>query len=200
MKENNVAGTKGYSGAVQKFTEATLAIDFADLHRDFMPFIPHKPSRILDAGAGIGRDASVFYGMGHDVTAAEPADALRIRAMELYATLDIRWLRDALPELKSLYGAFDFILASGVWHHLNGEEQHQAMSRIAQLLSPGGVFALTLRSGPAGVGTRVFPTDGKQTIANAENSGLKTLLFLENQPSLMKHKENVCWTKLVFQK
>lgn len=31
MKENNVAGTKGYSGAVQKFTEATLAIDFAEI-------------------------------------------------------------------------------------------------------------------------------------------------------------------------
>jgi SAM-dependent methyltransferase len=200
MKENEVSGTKGYTDAVQKFTEATLSIDFADLHRDFLSFIPVKPSRVLDAGAGIGRDASVFCGMGHAVTAAEPADELRMTGMELYASFDIRWVNDALPELVSLDGEFDFILASGVWHHLNGEEQHQAMSGIAQLLSPGGVFALTLRNGPAGVGIHVFPTDGKQTIISAENAGLKTLLFLENQPSLMKHKENVRWTKLVFQK
>lgn len=200
MKENDVPGIRGYARAVQEFTKATLAIDFADLHRDFLSFIPRKISRLLDAGAGIGRDASVFCGMGHDVTAAEPADELRMTGMELYASFDIRWVNDALPELGSLDGEFDFILASGVWHHLNGEQQRQAISRIAQLLSSGGVFALTLRNGPAGAGTHVFPTDGKQTVENAENAGLKTLLLLENQPSLMKHKENVRWTKLVFQK
>lgn len=47
--------------------------------------------------------------------------------------------------------------------------------------------------------TLLTPTE-QQTVKNAENFGLKTVLFLENQPSLMKNKENVFWTKLVSQK
>jgi SAM-dependent methyltransferase len=95
---------------------------------------------------------------------------------------------------------FDLILASGIWHHLDREKQYLSIQRIAQLLNLDGVLLLTLRNGPAGVGLHVFPTNGKQTIKEAEHCGLSTLLFLENQPSLMENKEKVFWTKLVFKK
>lgn len=56
---DEVPGTEGYAQAMQKFIEATTAIGFTELHQDFLPFMPRKPSRVLDLGAGIGRDASL---------------------------------------------------------------------------------------------------------------------------------------------
>lgn len=200
---NYVPGTEGYALAVRKFIEATMAIDFVELHRDFLPFIPKKSARVLDVGAGIGRDAAVLAGWGHTVLAVEPTEEFRIEGKEMYGSLGIEWTDDSLPELEQLKdrtGDFDFILASAVWHHLDAKSQYRALERIAQLLDINGLFALTLRNGPAGIGTHVHPTDGRQVISDANQYGLAPILFLENQPSLIKNKEKVTWTKLVFQK
>jgi SAM-dependent methyltransferase len=155
---------KGYASALDRFIEATLALSFEELHHDFLPFIPLAPGRVLDVGAGIGRDVSVFAERGHEVVAAEPCEELRLAGMRRYQSPRIRWLDDSLPCLETLDEAacFDFVLASGVWHHLDADEQTIAHRRIVHPLNPGGVFALTLRNGPAGVGTRVFPTDGQR--------------------------------------
>lgn len=202
MKKNHVLGTKGYPEVLLKFIEATTAIDFTELHKDFLQFIPKQKSRILDFGAGIGRDAAVLTNMGHLVTAVEPTEEFRAVGKSLYGAQSINWIDDSLPELLSLENQnnhFDFILASGVWHHLDHSEQYYSMLRISKLLSLNGIFALTLRHGPAGVGKHVFSIDSDQTIRNAKSCGLKTLVAVKNQPSLMKNKEKVSWTKLVFQ-
>ncbi|MDJ1501805.1 class I SAM-dependent methyltransferase [Xanthocytophaga agilis] len=203
MKENCTLGTTGYATVIPKFIDATLAIDFTELHQDFLPYIPSNASRILDIGAGIGRDAFVLAQMGHSVVAVEPTHELRLVGEKLFDSKNIKWVDDSLPALSLLddqLGLFDFILASGVWHHLNEEEQSRSMQRVAQLLIHNGIFALTLRHGPSGAGTHVFPINPKRTIQHASQLGLKPVLILENQPSLMKNKENVFWTKLVFQK
>ncbi len=141
--------------------------------------------------------------MGHTVVAIEPLQAFRTAGIALYPVRGLTWINDALPALACLSDPaeqFDFILASGVWHHLDREEQEHALKRIAGLLRPGGIFALSLRNGPAGAGIHVFPTDGAETIKHAEHCGLNTLLVRENQPSLMQHKEQVSWTRLAFRR
>jgi len=199
---NQISGTKGYSEVAELFIEASNEIDFRELHQAFIEFIPAKASRILDVGAGSGRDAAALADMGHTVVAVEPIKEFRCAGKERYNSSTIEWLDDSLPMLPQLAktNQFDVVLASAVWHHLNHDEQQQAMKRIAQLLISGGIFALTLRHGPAGVGTHVFPTDGQQTIENAKSCGLTPLLHLPNQPSLMSGKEAVTWTRLVFKK
>ena len=97
-------------------------------------------------------------------------------------------------------GQFDFVLASGVWHHLSQEEQIYALFTISELLKPKGYFAITLRNGPAGAGTHVFPTHVERTIKTAELCNLTVQFRVENQPSLLPNKEAVTWGKLVFQK
>ena len=199
---NQISGTKGYSEVADIFIEASSEIDFNELHQAFLEFIPNQPSRILDIGAGCGRDAAAITALGHSVIAIEPTEEFRTAGKERYESSNIEWLDDSLPKLPKLKQSenFDFVLASAVWHHLNQDEQQQAMKRIAQLLISGGIFALTLRHGPAGVGTHVFPTDGQQTIENAKGCGLTPLLHPPNQPSLMPGKEAVTWTRLVFKK
>lgn len=196
-----VKGIKGYSEATEKFIKATVAVDFMELHQPFIEFIPTKPSRVLDVGSGIGRDASVLSEMGHRVTAVEPIANFRAAARRLHDSTNIEWVDDSLPRLSvfdNQPGQFDFVLASGVWHHLDDVEQQHAIRRLSHLLCPKGIFALSLRHGPAGVGTHVFPTDGQQTVAYAKTYGLTALLHLPNQPSLIPGKEAVTWTRLVF--
>jgi len=198
-----VKGTKGYSEHTERFIEATVAIDFKELHRSFFKYIPTKPSRVLDVGAGIGRDASALSEMGHSVVAVEPTAAFRAVAKKLYDSPNIEWLNDSLPMLSMIDFSpqqFGFVLASGVWHHLDKTEQQKAMSRIARLLCPNGIFALSLRHGPPGVGTHVFPTNAQKTIEYAEACGLTVHFSGANQPSLLKGKESVTWTRLVFAK
>ncbi|MEM6512849.1 MAG: class I SAM-dependent methyltransferase [Pseudomonadota bacterium] len=196
-----VEGTAGYGTDVQRFVAATEAVDFKDLHKPYLDLIPRRPGRILDIGAGIGRDAHVFASMGHDVVAVEPMRRLLDVARARYDSPKTLWVCDSLPELASLSEAdnlFDFVLVSAVWHHLNDAERERALSRIARLLRVGGRFALSLRTGPAGGGTHVFPTDHEQTIQSVTDAGFKTEVALKGLPSLVPGKSGVVWSKLVF--
>lgn len=196
----HVKGITGYPAFARQFIEATEAIDFFDLHQPFIQLIPERPGRVLDVGAGIGRDAAVLAELGHTVVAVEPTAELREAARKRHGSPRIEWVDDSLPLLTELgdNAEFDFILASAVWHHLDQAEQRSAMRRISTLLRPGGVFALSLRHGPAGIGTHVFPTDRNQAIGNAQSHELKMLVHLPDQPSLVPGKKGVTWTKLAF--
>lgn len=199
----NVKGTTGYESVVEGFISATEAVEFEVLHKPYRALIPTKPSRVLDVGAGTGRDASVFASMGHDVVAVEPMAEFLTAAKELHTSPSIRWVDDSLPELKQLdaeTGQFDFVLASAVWHHLDDSERATAMMRIAELTHPGGTFALSLRNGPAGGGTFVFPTDHLQTIELAIGAGFESIMATTDQPSLMVGKKNVKWTMLALKR
>lgn len=197
-----VPGTTGYAEVTARFIEATRAIDFAHLHAPFLDLIPTAPTRALDLGAGIGRDAAALAEMGHEVVAVEPLTEFLRAARSLYPDPRITWLKNALPEL-SLLGSeatFGFVLSSGVWHHLDPDEQRRAMARIAALMAPGAVFAVSLRHGPAGAGSHVFPTDGVTTAELASVHGLRAVVHLPHQPSLMPGKEAVSWTRMAFVK
>ena len=198
-----ILGTTGYEAAVPAYLKATQDLPFEQLHQDFLPFFPTTPSLILDIGAGGGRDAHALSLKGHRVLAVEPLAAFREAGQALYPSAHLTWIDDALPFLKELTAynnTIDFALCSAVWHHLDEREQKASMIRMGQLLKPGGIFALSLRNGPAGVGTHVFPTDLKQTSAQARIWGLETLLAVEDQPSLMPNKPDVIWAKLVLRK
>ncbi|MEO1336190.1 MAG: class I SAM-dependent methyltransferase, partial [Myxococcota bacterium] len=98
------------------------------LHEPFLPFIPTAPSRVLDVGAGIGRDAVELSTRGHDVIAVEPLPAFRAEAKRLFPDANVHWIGDSLPMLRHVRSIarsrgisqrFDFVLASAVWHHLD---------------------------------------------------------------------------------
>jgi len=199
----NVEGIAGYSTVVERFVAVTEGIDFEALHGPYLDLIPTAPSRVLDAGAGVGRDASVFASMGHKVVAIEPMPEFLATARELHDSPSIQWIDDSLPRLEKLSKnseRFDFVLASAVWHHISYAERTVAMSRIAELTNPGGIFALSLRNGPVGGGSHIFSTDYRQTIELATGYGFETKIAVTNQPSLIAGKSNVKWSKLAFKR
>ncbi|MEI1277429.1 hypothetical protein V6Z05_03820 [Leptospira venezuelensis] len=133
----------------------------------------------------------------------EPLEEFRQAGANPYSSDRIVLIEDSLPSLTYLSdynNQFDFILSSGVWHQLAGEEQFYSMKRVSELLKPDDIFAFPLRRSPTERGTDVFETDGKISIDQALKVGLKNSLIIDNQPSLMKIKQGVTWTRLVFQK
>jgi 2-polyprenyl-3-methyl-5-hydroxy-6-metoxy-1,4-benzoquinol methylase len=197
---SEVSGTRGYEQVVDAFIRSSQVLSFADINEDFLPFLPPAPSRILDAGAGAGQNAAALARMGHSVVAVEPYPAFLHAAKAAYSNLEIDWIKDCLPKLERLGGPFDFILVDGVWHHLDTQEREEAMERFVSILAGGGVCAISLRNGPAGGGKHVFPTHAGETVFHAESLGLRVILHLADQPSKMKDKPDVIWSRVAFRK
>src|ERR1700716_3400918 len=97
-----VGGRKGWPAEPEDLCRRYEGPPAADAHRAVLHLIPTAPSRVLDIGAGTGRDAAWFAANGHRVVAIEPTDAMRLPAMSLHPSPLIEWLNDGLPDLTML--------------------------------------------------------------------------------------------------
>lgn len=198
-----VPGTRGYEAKFDAFVAAADGLSFDAVNRPFLDLLPGSSARVLDAGAGVGQNAIELARRGHSVVAVEPLGAFLRYAQRMRGSDGVTWIADSLPDLVALGDAprqFDFILLQGVWHHLDEPMRETAMARLSELLDEGGVCALSLRHGPHGAGSHVFPTDGHQTCSLAQSHGLELALHLANQPSVLPGKELVTWTHVAFRK
>ena len=146
-----VRGTEGYANEAETLFERYEAVPFDAVHRAGLHLIPAAPARILDIGAGTGRDAAAFAAMGHSVVAVEPTAALRNGAQRLHPSPHISWLDDSLPDLERLRAraeTFDFVAMTAVWMHLDETQRRRAMPNVAALIAPNGKLVMTLRHGP----------------------------------------------------
>ena len=200
----HVPGTAGYERSIDEFVTRSQALRFEAVCEDFLNFLPAAmPASILDVGAGAGQNAYALAQRGYRVTAIEPMEEFVAAAKATYADKHIEWANDSLPILNSQVtreSHYNLILAEGMWHHLNEVEQDASMSRLATLLKPGGVLALSLRNGPAGMGTHIHPTDATRIVAKSSTLDLRCIFRREHLPSIHKHKAGVTWARLVFQK
>jgi SAM-dependent methyltransferase len=173
-----VSGTEGYGETAAKLVGPYESIGFEDVHGDVLHLFPAAPRRVLDIGAGTGRDAAALAALGHEVTAVEPTPELRDHGKALHSGAPITWIDDSLPDLdivRRLGGTFDLILLTAVWMHLDLEQRRRAMPRVAGLLAPGGVMAMRLRHGPVPAGRRMFDVSIEETAGLAEACGLRTI-------------------------
>jgi protein-L-isoaspartate O-methyltransferase len=102
MAADRPSGTEGYADEAEALVRQYESLAFADVHRQVLHLIPTDPCRVLDIGAGTGRDAAGFAALGHRVTAVEPTAELRTRAEALHPSARIEWLDDNLPDLARL--------------------------------------------------------------------------------------------------
>ncbi|MFA1539231.1 class I SAM-dependent methyltransferase [Actinomadura monticuli] len=171
-----VPGTAGYDTAAADLADQYESVTFAEVHADALHLMPAAPARVLDVGAGTGRDAAALTAIGHRVTAVEPAAGLRERGRALHADRAITWVDDHLPALASLGGRrFDLVLLTAVWMHLDTAERDPAMRRLAALLAPGGTALLVLRHGPIPAGRHMFDIPDEETVGLARACGLRVV-------------------------
>jgi SAM-dependent methyltransferase len=179
------------------------AFDTADLLAPVFDCLPAAATRVVDLGAGTGRDAAWFARAGHEVVAVEPVEPLRTAGMALHENLPICWIDDVLPLVVRLRRALPFglVLANGVWHHLEPSDQTRAIARVARLLQPRGRMVMSLRHGPGPAGRHAFPVSAADIAAQAERVGLSLMRRVETgsiQPG--SQAAGVKWAWLAFER
>lgn len=108
-----------------------------------LAFLPG--ARVLDIGAGSGRDLAHLIKSGYDAYGVEPTDGLRAAAEAAHPELAGRLASSALPELGMPFdGKFDGVLCSAVLMHVPDHQLFDAALAIRALLNPHGRLLLSL--------------------------------------------------------
>lgn len=102
-------------------------------------------ARILDVGAGSGRDLRILLDMGYNAYGIEPSSGLRERAIATYPMLNDRLLAGGLPESIEFYpGSFDGIVCSAVLMHIPHSQLFDALITLRNLLKDNGRLLLSI--------------------------------------------------------
>lgn len=165
-----IAAYEGAAGLA--LAERYEAVSAPDLHGPVADLLPSAPSRVLDVGAGSGRDAAWLAEMGHEVLAAEPSSTFRAEGARLHPDPAISWIDDQLPDLGRVSGPFDVILLSAVWQHVLPEDRAAAFARLTGILAPGGLLLISLRLGPPDLARDMHPVSVGELRYLANGSGL----------------------------
>lgn len=194
------SGTEGYADEAETLLVQYESLPFEHVQRWTLPLIPPPPCRVLEIGAGTGRDAAGFAALGHSVVAVEPTSELRTGAIALHPSPAIEWVDDSLPDL-AVIGArgetFDIVMLTAVWMHLDEAQRRRAMPNIAALMRPDGRVFMTLRHGPVPQGRRMFEVTADETIALAREAGL-AIVSQTWAPEGLQKRPGVSWTRLAF--
>lgn len=192
----------GYASDAADLVPPFEAISCAELFTPVEDLMPVRPCRVLDVGAGTGRDAAWFAGQGHQVVAAEPVRELREAGRKLHPCPSIIWVDDRLPALTGLIVAgekFDLVILIGVWQHLRPEERTVAIEALARLAADQARLIMSVRHGSAPPTRPCFPCDPDATIESAQGVGFR-LMRRRSAPSIQQKNldAGVTWTWLAF--
>lgn len=192
----------GYVGGAEHLIPAFEAISAPGVFAHVLDFLPRQPARILEIGAGTGRDAAWLASQGHSLTAVEPVEQFRKAGMRLHPSPLIHWVDDRLPLLTRMLGEgdrFDLVLLVAVWQHLTPEERAVAMTSLSKLLSPCGRIIMSVRHGPGSPDRECFPARASETVALACQSNLKVLARRSAESVQEKNRAaGITWTWLVL--
>jgi SAM-dependent methyltransferase len=185
-----------YDAHAERLADGYEGLDAALTHPRLFDLLDDAgPLRILDVGAGTGRDAAAFAALGHSVTAVDPSRRMLRVARALHTDANIAWVQDALPALGKVDGPFDLIMLSAVWMHIPREERAGAFARLASLLAPAGRIYMTLRLGADEPERAIWQVDAGEVGALARAHDL-TVADLGRRPDLLG-RDDVSWQALL---
>jgi len=197
-----IAGSKGYAEKAQRFAADYESVTFEKVHNPVRGFYPGAPAKVLDIGAGTGRDAAALAALGYQVDAVEPTAAMREQGNLHHADAGINWIADSLPDLALVRASgkqYDLILLTAVWMHLQEQERLPAMQHCAALLGRNGIMSMSLRHGPVPPERHMFDIPDKETIALAHTCGLQ-LLYQKSYKNDTLGRNDISWSYAVFRK
>jgi 2-polyprenyl-3-methyl-5-hydroxy-6-metoxy-1,4-benzoquinol methylase len=135
-----------------------LAARYEDVRSGIEALLPHAFSRgmrVLDVGAGSGRDMCSLLEMGIDVYGVEPSDQLRACAIEHHPALRGRLEAGHLPDLGQPFGGrFDGVLCSAVFMHVPREKVLDAALALRGVLKEHGRLLVSIPLGRPGLDTQ----------------------------------------------
>ncbi len=115
------------------------AVDQSAWRRHFQEAFP-AGGRVLDVGAGSGRDLAQLLALGFDAYGAEPAEGMRAEALRAFPQLEGRILPFGLPlpEDADTGGPFDGVVCSAVLMHVPEAELFDAAFSFKRVLRERG--------------------------------------------------------------
>lgn len=110
-----------------------------------LPVLFRRGDKVLDIGAGSGRDAAALLALGADVQVVEPSAGLRRYAERAHPELRGRIFDGALPERlpDTFVGKYDAIVLSAVIMHIPNEELFDTAFVLRGRLGSGGRLLLS---------------------------------------------------------
>ena len=174
------------------------SVSFESVHHSWKPYWPLAGDKVLDVGAGSGRDARWMQQQGCEVIAIEPSNALRELGAE-YTGVEVTWINDALPALsrtENLGMRFDLILVSAVWMHLPSSYRERAFRKLSNLLAPNGRLIITLRHGEFDDQRQGYSVSVQELEQLAKNSALQVRHIDESKDKL--NRSEVWWQTVVM--
>jgi len=196
--------TKAYAQNAAELLRRYESGPFERAHETVIHLVPPAPVRVLDVGAGSGRDAAYFAERGDHILAVEPTREMREGAIALHPSPRIEWLDDRLPDLHAVVARgerFDLVWLSAVFMHFDEAERQTALRVFAGLMANGGALMMTLRHGPIPEGRRMFDVTADDVIPHAAALGLRcTHNGFESSRGGPNAVAGVTWTRLWFLK
>jgi 2-polyprenyl-3-methyl-5-hydroxy-6-metoxy-1,4-benzoquinol methylase len=189
-----------YHQNAQQQAELYDGQSFEGVHAHWADLLDALPAnaRVCDIGAGSGRDAAALTARGLSVYAVEPAKAMREIGMQ--RAPQAVWMDDHLPEMNQLLLAnahpYDLILISGVWMHLNADEQQHALHVMAEVVSEDGYLVISLRQGQFSDGRTTSNPTLSQLKSQADEAGFNIVRHQGTKDSL--GRSDVSWCTVVL--
>jgi SAM-dependent methyltransferase len=198
-----------YNKNAANLADLYLSKSFDQVHSTWLEFLSpvlNKPdARILDIGAGAGRDSKRMAELGRvnntAITAIEPAQRLAELGEKHTRGLNVQWLQDSLPSLSVVTQqeiSFDLILLSAVWMHIPATDRARSLRKLANWLKPGGKLVISLRHGPSGDQRIMHKVSADELVQLGKSVGLSPLLITANDSDKLG-RETVHWQTVILQ-
>jgi SAM-dependent methyltransferase len=163
--------------------------------------------RVLDVGAGSGRDVALLIAMGFDAWGLEPAEQMCAEAVRAFPELagKILPLGLPLPESAELGGLFDGVVCSAVLMHVPEVRQFNAAFNLKRLLKENGRLLISVPGARPGLDDkdrdetgRLFkPLQPDYLILLFERLGFQLLRQWEEADGL--GRSGVRWNSFLFE-
>lgn len=188
-----------YNQHSEELFQNYTSVTFEKVHASWKLFWPLSGEKVLDVGAGIGRDSKWFLDQKCTVIALEPAKEMRDLGKK-HTGKQVQWLDDALPELNQTVGLgmrFDVILVSAVWMHIPPSSRARAFRKLSNLLAPNGRLVISLRHGDFTDGRSSYSCSTDELAQFSKDACLHTRLVTEVESDALTRGE-VQWQTVVM--
>ncbi|MCA0279078.1 MAG: class I SAM-dependent methyltransferase [Proteobacteria bacterium] len=194
----NIGAIGYYDRHATELADAYETVTFERAHPELVAPLAGKTAlRILDVGAGTGRDAVWAAARGHIVSATEPSGKMLQLARSFHPSAKVSWLSDSLPALAKINDEqFELIILSAVWMHISPKDRADALHRLERLLSPSGVIYLTLRLGPPDEARELYNVSFEELQGLAGQVGLSATILSEGPDLLLRN--GIRWKRVML--
>lgn len=110
----------------------------------FIELLPQN-AKILDVGAGFGKDVTYFCNKGFDCIGIDFCDEFIKKSKELYSNVNI--YKMSFLEIDFPENTFDALWSRGALFHISKKDFDTVISKLRRILKPNGVFYVQLIAG-----------------------------------------------------